>query len=391
MFKAADIAATGLDASKLHKELDKVKARSFLGKNAAFLGPLMCSMKFQWTMEIPTAATNGLILWWNPMWFMSLKPVVRETVLLHELWHVAYLHMMRLGSRDPEIWNQAADIVINNKLEDDGYSFEGVEDCWKDQTFKGKASEEVYDVLHRQKVQNPPPTGGGAWGQAGTTPNQRHDIFPMTAKEQHQVVTNVVRAVQTAKMSGKPGSVPGEIELVIEDFLAPKIDWRKVLFRFFQDLCKSDYSWKKRNRRYRDIYMPSMESEGRLQKLFYFIDVSGSVTDQEVKRCNSEIAYIKRTFNPIELHVITFDVRIRDVYIFREADRFDRIVVTGRGGTSLVPVRDYILEHKPTAAVIFSDLWVDPMKDVGKIPVIWIAVNNMNAQVPFGKLIHLTE
>ena len=68
---------------------------------------------------------------------------------------------------------------------------------------------------------------------------------------------------------------------------------------------------------------------------------------------------------------------------------FEQIVVTGRGGTDLHPVAKHINKTKPNVAVIFSDLWVDPMPSVGSIPVLWVVIGNPGATVPFGKMVHI--
>ncbi|MFP3693432.1 DUF2201 family putative metallopeptidase, partial [Burkholderia sp. SIMBA_048] len=86
---------------QLNRELDRTKSAVFLGKTAAFLGSILCSHNFVWSEEVPTAATNGITLWWNPSWFTKLPVETRKTVLVHELWHPARLHMLRLNGRCP--------------------------------------------------------------------------------------------------------------------------------------------------------------------------------------------------------------------------------------------------------------------------------------------------
>ncbi len=389
MFQPTSVDTPEYDATWLKRELDKTKTRTFMSKHAAFLGPLMCSLQFIWSEQLPTAATDGIRFWWNPRWFASLKPETRNTVLMHELWHVAWLHILRLGSRDAKIWNYAADIVINNMLEDEGYSFEGVENCWKDQQYAGLPTEKVYDLLMKQ-CQYKPQTSG-AWGQGGNSPDELHDIFAnQTPEEREQVISNVVRAVQTAKLAGQPGSVPGEIEEIISTYLAPKVDWRVELQNFFKDLGGGDFSWSYPNRRYVDDYLPSLRSEGRLEKLNYYVDVSGSISNADVIRFNSEVKYIKDTFNPLMLKVILFDTRITKVYEFAEYDPFDQLVVVGRGGTDLAPVHAHIEEDRPTAAVIFTDLGCEPMAEV-LCPVIWVVINNTYTRPAFGRIIDIQE
>lgn len=385
MFKAADPTEVGLDTYDLQRALDKTKSRAFLDKNAAFLGPLLSGLKFSWSMELPTAATSGTDLIWNPVWFASLLPETRETVLMHELWHVAWLHIPRCGDRDPEVWNWAADIVINNGLEDEGYSFKGVENCWKDQTYKGMAVEEVYDLLMKQCAKAPK---GGSWGTGNGDLIEDPSGNPKASIQSQ--INVVVQAIQAAKLAGKPGSIPGEVELMVNEFLSPKIDWKSALYGFFTALSKQDWTWKRPSRRYSDIYMPSRHGDGRLEQLNYYLDVSGSVTDPFIIRFNSEVKYIKETFNPKKLKLILFDTRITAEYEFKEEDAFEKIVIVGRGGTSLVPVREHIMADNPTAAIIFSDLEVTPMESV-PVPVIWVSVNNTKAHVNCGKVIHIKE
>ena len=372
----------GVDLYTLNRELDKTKSAVFMGNNAAFLASLMCSMEFVWTDEFPTAATNGSVFWWNPKWFLSMDPEARKTVLFHELWHVARLHLLRVGLRNPLVWNYACDIRINNDLENMNYNFTGIEDCWKDQSYGDMVEEDIYDLLIKNHIQPPP----SMWD-----PNGSGDLMPMDSKDQAQLVNNVVKAVHQAKLAGKPGDIPGHIETTLKQFLAPVVPWNALLHKFFTDLLDEDYTWARPNRRYQDMYLPSkFLNDGRLEHLIYYLDVSGSISDADVIRFNSEVKYIKETYNPQKLTLVQFDTRITSEKVFNEEDVFEELIVVGRGGTSFVPVREHILEHKPTAAIIFSDMYCVPMETVPEeFPVIWVAIANQTATVPFGKIIHI--
>lgn len=380
-----------MDMSRLDKELDKTKSAMFLGKNAAFLGSLLCSLNFQWTRSIQTAATNSVDLFWNPDFFMQLDPPVRETILEHELWHAARLHHIRMGSRDPRRWNYACDIRINNDLEREGRSFVGVEGCWKDKSYDANgimAEEDIYDLLQ----QNPPPPspsgGGGSWNQG----DDDGDMLPLNNGQQQTAINNVVQAIQQAKIAGQGGNIPGGIEEMISEFLDPVVPWEQVLMQFFTDLLHEDYSWKRPNRRYQDMYLPSrFTDDGRLEHLMYFLDVSGSISDADILRFNSEVKYIQEVLKPQRLSLVQFDTRITAVKEFREEEPFDEIRVVGRGGTAWEPVRAYIEEHRPTAAVIFTDMgfW-DPISPLNyDVPVIWAIQGNPRATGPYGMSIHI--
>jgi predicted metal-dependent peptidase len=375
------------DYAELNRQLDKVKSKVFQEKNAAFFGPLMCSLEFHWSEEIPTAGTDGVQIIWNPNFFKECCFNTNKTVLRHELDHAARLHAVRRVDRNPEIWNYACDIRINNDLQNEGYSFEGIEDAWILHLLDRNGpmvEEDIYDYLMKKATPIP---AGGSFGKGGTG-----DMLPLPNDKKQQAVNNVVRAVQQAKAANAAGSIPGGIESMLNEFLKPIIPWESALMKFFTDLLQEDYTWRRPNRRYQDVYLPSrFTDDGRLEHLMYFLDVSGSITEKEIVRFNSEVKYIQDTLKPQKLTLVQFDTRIQDVRVFEEGEPFSKIKIVGRGGTSLTCVRDYIEKHKPTAAVIFSDLYCTPMQKLRQeIPIIWVVVNSLAQNPSFGKVIRIT-
>lgn len=368
----------------LTREMDRTKSAVFLGKNAAFLGPLMCSLNFYWTMDFPTAGTDGVNLYWNPQWFLSLDPEVRKTVLMHELWHVARLHMIRRGTRDHRIWNYACDIRINNDLENERYSFHGT-DPWKDQSYGLMPEEDIYDDLISKAVEPPP----SPWDVEGDQGDMADEDISDAIKQ--TLINNVVQATHQARISGGASDIPGEIEETLKQFLAPVVPWEVLLHRFFQDLIEEGYTWSRPNRRYQDMYLPDrFDDDGRLEHLIYYLDVSGSITNAQVLRFNSEVKYIKEMYNPKKLTLVQFDTRITKEEVFLEEDPFDEITIVGRGSTSFEPVREHMLEHNPTCAVIFSDMQCAPMQPLPfEIPIIWVAIAASGVTVPTGKIVYI--
>jgi predicted metal-dependent peptidase len=376
-----------IDEQFLNEELNKTKAQMFIGGTGAFLGSLMCSLEFIWDETVQTAETDGVSLWWNPHWFLSLKPATRKTVLAHELWHPGLLHMIRRGNRDPEIWNQAADYRINNDLKKEGYTFEGIEWCCLNPDLdKGgrMVEEDIYDLLINSGAK-PKPT----WGVPGAG---KGDMRDPTEETILKGIANVVKAVQAAEASGQAGTVPGGTKGIIKKFLTPVVPWEGLLYKFFSDLAEIAYTWARPNRRYTNMYLPSTyEEEGRLDHLIYYLDVSASITAQERLRFNSEVKYIKETFNPRKLTLVQFDTRIMDEKTFEESDSFDVVTDAHGSGTSLVCVREHIEKHQPTAAIIFSDLEVTPMvRPTVHVPIIWIRIGRGGGHVPtYGEVIYI--
>lgn len=381
---------TGLpefDRDKLNYMLDKTKGRLFFMPGASWRGTLLCSHKLIWDVEAPTAWCDGSTIAFNPWYFLNLGKDERVTLLAHELDHTMYDHAGRLGDRDPELWNIAADYVINNDLDRQGYSFKDMRPLL-DHKYDGMSTEQVYELLleEHEKKGKPKPSGS----LSPLCGDLREPEQGAGAPGRHEIVSKIIQAVQAAHMAKEAGSLPGEIQGVIDSFLDPVLPWEKLLRRYFTEMSNDDYSWKRPNRRYEDIYLPTMIGDNGLDHLIYYLDVSGSITDEQALRFFSEVRSIHKDLQPKLLTLVMFDTKIQDEITFTPDDAFDKIEITGRGGTSLAPVYDHIVKHKPTAAIIFSDMYVHAMKEDPSVPLLWIVMDNPRAQVNFGKMIHLT-
>jgi predicted metal-dependent peptidase len=391
------------DYSKLDRELDRTKSKVFLSKSAAFLGPLMCSLDFVWSTDNSihqgTAATNGVKIWWHPDDFLGCTIEGRISTLLHELAHVWRLHGIRIGNRCPKVWNAACDIAINRELRKEGYQLDNghwpVPGMPDHPEIPFELEEEIYDFLNAKGGSGMPGSGstpGNTSGNAvpGAPGHTCGGLVPLQPGQKQQLINSVVKAVHSAQLSNAAGSIPGSVELILDKFLKPKVPWEQALYLWFNDLLEEDFSWRRPNRRYQDMYLPArITEEGRLEHLHFYWDVSGSISDDDALRFNSEVKYIKDTFNPLKLTLVQFDCVIQKIDEFDDTTPFDRIKVVGRGGTDLRPVREHIMKEQPTAAVIFSDLYCNPMEEGPECPIIWICVNQPNATVPFGTLIHV--
>lgn len=388
MYPWADIEVP--DEDTLNRLLSKTKGQLFIfNKASGFLGSLMCDHRYVWDETCGTAWCNGTTIGWNPQFFMWLTPSSRLTVLVHELWHTGYDHMSRLGQmRCPDVWNQAADFVINNQMKHWGFDFSqlmSINPCL-DHQYDGMSTEEVYDLLPKppgMPMPQPDPNGKPQDGLSG-------DVrAPASAEDAADIKGRLVKAVQASQMAKEAGVIPGETTLLLEQFLEPILPWEVLLERFYTDLSKDDYSWKRPSRRYEDEYLPSMEGDNRLEHLTYYMDVSGSVTDAQVLRFFSEVKFIHETYQPKRISMVTFDTMIQDELEMQEDEPFAKIEIHGRGGTSLDPVYHHIKSHRPTAAIIFSDLHCHPMRTDPGVPVLWVVIDNNRAQTHFGKRIHI--
>lgn len=357
------------------KELDKALLGMYSVKNGALLAPLLSQLEIKFSNELDTAGTNGKDILINKKFFLSLPEKERIALLYHEVWHIARLHIIRGKNKDHELWNMACDYRINNDLYSEGIKLSNsLIDLKYDSPYLSE--EEIYQILKDNSI-NPPQQ---------YQPDLQDGNDSLTDSQKQEIIAKVTNAVQTAKQCGIGTN---GLEELITSFVSSKIAWQTILQNYLTDKLEQDYSWSRPNRRYESIYMPSLRDEdGKLDHLVFFLDTSGSISDEQIKIFNSEIKYIFETFQPEKMSVIQFDTKIHKEDIYKEGDHISKVTVVGRGGTSLKPVYQKIKDLKPTASIIFSDMECNPMKNP-HTPVIFIVYDNPNFTSSYGKVIHV--
>ena len=377
--------ARGTNIQAMQKLYENVIKEVFRDDNAAFFGSLLCSLEFHWDPIAPDrVCTNGKQILWGPYDFLDCSQEERENTLLHEILHVGMLHHLRRGNRDPYIWNIACDYRINNYLRANGRH---IPDSWVvDPTIdKGPegvlAEEQIYDKILTGEIYCPSKPDDWVSDMLEEEIDPRH------------IINSAVRATQAAELAGKAASLPGGLKERLNDFLQPVIPWERQLQQWMTDLIEQDYSWLTPNRRYQDVYLPSLyDDEGRLEHLVFYFDTSGSMTERDVKRVLAEIKYVHEVLKPKKLTLVQFDHEIQTTKEWSEDEPFENVEIVGGGGTSLVPVKEHIEKYQPTAAIIFSDLECEPMEKLSvNVPVLWAVIRNLKAWVRFGQTIHITD
>lgn len=359
----------------LQRALDKAKIALMSKPDSTFFTTVCFSLKHVWDNTIPTAATNGVCIKFNPDFFMGLSVEERVFLLLHESMHVAYLHMERLMERDRAKFNVAADHVINLQLIERGFKMPKMGLANPD--YKSLSTEEVYKLLPDQDESQCDMDLEPGEGDPGELRQQVEDIL--------------VRAYVQSKMdNNSPGSIPGDIQIFLNGLLKPKLPWNRILQKFLYSTAKSDYSFRKPNRRhFPEYYLPSLHSES-LVDLAIAVDISGSVSDEQFKRFISEIHSIFKMMKPEKISLIQFDTRIQSIDQIHNLHELSKVKFIGRGGTEIVPVIDWVNKNKPQVFLTFTDGEFRFKNAETKVPSIWLIHENPNFSAPFGRVIHYT-
>ena len=388
--------------------LSKAKVKLMIKPDCAFFATLILQTPVYWVTkdEIPTAATDGKNLFFNPEFFLGLAPEERIFLVLHEVMHNVYNHGTRLGFRDHVTWNEAGDYVINDELIRRGFKMPkgGLHNT----DYRDMSADEIYDELisKKDKGEDNPPTpwpdlqlppmgdeGDGDSGN-GNQPGTGGIPKPSASEVEEHNKNLLTQAVQASQLGGdKAGTVPGSLERVLDKLLKPKLPWTKILSKFLFSLNKNDYSWRKPNRRFisQGIILPSLYSEG-VGRIDFAIDTSGSVSEDDFNRFLSEIGYVFKQYKPEEVGVMQFDHILQSNDKVCNVQDFMKLKFKGGGGTQIEPVLAEFAKNKAKALIILTDGYLyhgaelDPKK-----PVVWCIYNNPRFKPEFGTVIHFDK
>ena len=365
-----------------------IKARSQLLMDQPFFGTLAVRLRPTHRDEIKTAATDGSHLFYNESFINKLDPIQLRGLIAHEVMHCVFNHMTRRQERNPELWNVAFDYAINEHLIEAGFILP--KGALIDPAYKNMSAEQIYNLLLKEPKKHKP----CAWGVVLDASSGSVDAGSAAQVEsQWQVAVGEAAAVAKAR-----GKLPGNIELFISEILAPKVDWRTVLWPFFTDLVNDDFSWRKPNRAYisEDEYLPSMYEEA-CGKVAVVIDSSGSISDEQGKQFISEVDAVLAQVAPEQIVFIQADYVVQKTQILERGQRLtdSDLEFKGRGGTAFAPAFKYLAENHPDleAIVYLTDLETDSSdfeeaQTCTNTPVLWVSVNK-SLEAPFGTTVYL--
>jgi predicted metal-dependent peptidase len=384
--------------------------------------------------NLPTACTNGRDEKYGRDFVESIDDGELRFTVLHEQYHKLYKHLItwrQLYDEDGDIANQACDYVINLKIVDEfgetrmenGDLFIKPFD-WIliDERFRGMSARQVFDILKKEKPDEPQGgNGGGGDGQgnnqgegdgkdSGDTQPQRggkpnrpmdtHDwdgakaIPEDEAKTLEREIDEAIR--QGALVAGKLGS-GGMRDL--GNILQPKIDWRQVLRDFITATCAGkDFStWRRPNRRFiaSDIYMPSSISE-HVEELVLAIDTSGSIGRRELANFLGEVKCVAEVVKPNRVRVLYWDTKIVADELYEGDAVTDLIRSTkpaGGGGTDINCVCDYLASNKvkPQAVIVLTDGYLGSSWGKWSVPILWCILNHKSAKPTVGQAVHIED
>jgi len=358
------------------------------------------------TDKVPTAAvgfkSGKIALYVNENFFLKeLRSMTeRVAVIKHETLHIIFKHLFRMKTKsyDNQLFNIAADIVVNQliapwKLPDSAVTLETFPELklpkdksveWYYENLKKKASK---DPEYKKRLIEISEQGTHSdhkmWGE--------NENFSMEVVE-----TEVDRMIIQAKdrtPRKDHGTIPLGIKSLIQNIIEkrnPQIDWKRALKLFSSTSRRTRvyHTMKRFSKRFGT--RPGIKIK-RFQKLAVAIDTSGSINIDDFNTFFSEIHSMWKF--GAEVHVLECDADVQKKYSYRgRTPEF----VHGGGGTSFDPVFEHIRSNRferYDGCIYLTDGYAPEPKIKPPCKVFWCITKDgkVGPHLKFGRVVKMTN
>lgn len=422
------------------------RARAALITREPFFGCLLLGLRLEADTTCRQLWTDGRTLGYHPAFVTALPHEKLVGALAHEALHLACGHHARRQKRDPRLWNEACDVVINDILREAGFRLP--EGAISRPEFAGLSVERVYrELLSQQGTGNGMPLGGKAdqtphdgstsemllddRGHAPTQGSPKEDAaqeatvqpdsaalagpsqekgheLPFfngeirdapqlreaggedTAQAQQAVETALERALDRARHAG---DIPAGCSRLLRRSGSVRQDWSALLRRFLASCADNDYSWLHPARRFlhQGHYLPGRH-DLKISSLAVAVDCSGSVDDVALSSFCAELGAALTPYDT-EAVILFHDCRVQSVLRCRGREIPSSLTPVGGGGTDFRPVTAWLENEgeRPDALIWFSDLECTAFPEPPDYPVLWLVWGQGGQTPPFGDVIRMNE
>ena len=421
---------------ELEKEADEriSYAKTSLMKIEPFFGMLVFKLPTVPNYDIPSAATDGNFILYNPEW-IATKILRKDTlfVLMHEIGHIFWKHNLRgpikaqiaqnffdriheqrmAGTLDQfdeleakriqhliQEWNYATDYVINEHIDKHMPQVSISNGLRKEVLFNDKYldwdSERVYEDIKSKFDPDSIDLQKMELGIGGILPQ---GFGQLTDEEVDAMVSEFEQEVQSAAMvAERAGNLPAGVQATIDSLYKTTTPWQDIFRTIFTSINKQDYTFRWPNKRYTQhqmewgAIMPSLYGEEYVN-VGFIMDTSGSVGEHEKRILVSELTNILEDY-PVTLHVLYCDTKayVEDVQILTQDDVKQgklQLNVKGGGGTCMRPAFDYYRDNQEEqdfqVVICLTDMGLFDWGKLGPKPefsVYWARLPNSDSVEP---------
>jgi predicted metal-dependent peptidase len=371
-----------------------------LRMKSPFFATLALFARFVPSQSIPTAATDGKDIFFNPDYLHALPSTQQDALLLHEVLHAALMHVMRRGLRELQIWNIAADIVVNGMIAQQGL-FSLPPDALRDLELEHLSVEEIYELLLKQDVGslcllNPDLLTSGPGDATGYETGAEYVSQPPDSLTQSQKAAleshwqNALQQAMVIARTTSQGTLPAGLERELGKLTGPQLDWRAYLWRYLVQ-TPTDFSGFDRRFIGRGLYLEALVGESL--QVYVAVDTSGSIDQDQLRLFLSEVQGILGSYPHLQCQLYYVDAEAYGPY---ELDANSALPSPqGGGGTSFIPFFVKVDESwdrlSQAVCIYLTDGYGNFPEHPPESPVLWVVTpGGLDlAKFPFGEAVRL--
>lgn len=370
-------------------------------------------------------AKDGVLLYHNPDFVLSLRLDELVGVLLHESHHVLFKHIFADPRDYPDIWARtvAEEVTVNEFV-----SEPLPEGCITLDLFPKlrpmESTDRRYKQLKKRRKRfdiSPPDFAAKPESEAeSSSPSEsqapegrrgqdhgkvcvvdNHDVWREADSDNEGARTAAEAIIADAVIEVGCENVPEELRDIVSDLGigdtpgdtdqelqgdgVGHVDWRRLLRRYVGQVTTVRPVFNRPPRRFPELVgiMPGKRRQQDRPRILAVIDTSGSISDELLEEISAELSCMARQH---EVIVAECDCEIHAVYRYRPIES-----VAGRGGTDLRPVfrRKFLRKHRPDLIVYFTDGYGDAPAKAPSIPVVWCLSPDGRQPAEWGRVIDM--
>ncbi|KDB52896.1 hypothetical protein X805_15000 [Sphaerotilus natans subsp. natans DSM 6575] len=379
----SDPALTELDDAGRRRWLQQLEQdRSLFLLRHPFTASLTLHLAVELVLDprLPTAATDGRRIYFNPNFLATLDAAQRLFVMAHEVWHCVAGHLGRQQNRQTWRWNLAIDHEVNWLLVQDGFKLPPGAVLFP--SLRGCSAEQVYSALLDRSTRDLP------------TSFDLHELPEGLGEPMDELLRAQwqQRLRDALKQHRHQGDLPDGLAQLLD--LPPataRLPWRVVLRDFMLGRQARRRGWERPSRRHwhRGLWLPDLRPDGL--RLMLALDTSGS-TRRLLPLFMAEITELMSVDHALELTLVECDTRIRRARTFRSGEDLSALAsmrLRGGGGTDLRPPFDLAAQDPPDALIFLTDGKGRAPQKSPPYPVMWVLPELATAPVEWGETLTL--
>ncbi len=355
-----------------------------------FFGSLAAGAGYIEAAGTGTVSNDGRNVFYDPEYMAGLSDGHQMFVLAHELCHIAFGHASRGAGKDPAVWADATDAVINQMLKRDGMEmipgsidYPEAIDYDAEEYYEILLSEKLdMDLIDGQMEGRENPAGGqeGVRSDAGDEDDEDEDQELLQEENEGEGSEDDEEALIEEKESDSGNAVRQDERTVGDIGSAPPfIDWRLLL----QDTINYGVDWSYTNAVLEDDIVRPVLEEIPVPETEIVLDTSWSVDEELLRNFLRECRHIL-SFSKMKAGC--FDTVFYGFHDIRTEKDIEEMDFMGGGGTDFDAAAG-AFTLRVDNRIIFTDGQA-PVPD-RYLKAIWVVYGDEKIEPPGGTVIYI--